>query len=298
MADDKPKRLKRQKPELYKRLNPVYSEGPPNNRKSATVVKRVDIKDDDKQAKEKLDNVRQRTREVAQILREEKESAKRDFTDLTVNVFDYLKELRDELNVEKFGPAGIKWMRDTIQQLHTMEDLSVEEKFVRDEKRIRARTSFKRIGWMYMFNYQPLHKDKEKYYDTFPLIYILRLDSDGFVGINLHYLPPIMRERVFLMLQRFASGSYENEETRLVLRYEYMMKQPIFRHMLKPCIRKYLYRRMDSFILHIPAEDWYIASFLPLSRFKKAHRALVWKDTRDKIRQSRLYREDTKGYLE
>ena len=79
-------------------------------------------------------------------------------------VFDYLKELRDELNVEKFGPAGIKWMRDTIQQLHTMEDLSVEEKFVRDEKRIRARTSFKRIGWMYMFNYQPLHKDKEKYY--------------------------------------------------------------------------------------------------------------------------------------
>ena len=154
MADEKPKK------------QIAYSDGPPNNRKSDVVIKRVDIKDGDEESMKKIKKVRDRSRQVVDILREEKESAKRDFTDLTVNVFDYLKELRDDLGIEEFGPAAIKWMRDTIQQLHSMEDLSVEEKFVRDEKRIRSRSSFKRVGWMYMFNYQPLHKDKEKYYDT------------------------------------------------------------------------------------------------------------------------------------
>jgi len=270
----------------------------PNNYKADTVIERGDIKDGDESAKKLLDESREKSKNLIDRIRQDVGGKKTDFTDLTVNVFDYLKDLRDDLHADKFGPAAIKWMRDTIKQMHSIEDLSVEEKFIRDEKRVRARTSFKRIGWMYMFNYQPLYKTKEKYYDTFPLVYILRLDRDGFVGINLHYLPPVMRERVFLALQKYGSGSFENEDSRLVLRYEYMMKQPFFRHHLKPCIKKYLYRRMDSFILKIPPDDWYIASFLPLARFKKAHRAIVWKDTRDIIRQSYLYREDKKGYLE
>ena len=75
------------------------------------------------------------------------------------------------------------------------------------------------------------------------------------------------------------------------------MARPKFRHYLKPCIKKYLYKRIDSYMLRIPAEDWYIATFLPISRFHKAHRSLVWVDTRRKILRDRLHTDkEEKGY--
>lgn len=275
MADEKPKK------------QIAYSSGTPNNRKASTVVTRVDIEEQatPEETTNIIDDIRSKTINLNDKLRK---IGEQDFTDLGVNVFDYLKELRDSMGVASEGPAGVKWMRDTIRHLHEVADLSVEEKFIRDEDRIRSRTSFKRIGWMYMFNYQPLNKATEKYYDTFPLVFILKLEQDGFTGINLHYLPPQLRERLFLMLLTLSSGSLSDDNTRLVLRYNYLMTQTRFRFLIRPCIRKYLYRRMDSYILKIPPDDWYIATFLPLSRFKKAHRALIWKDTRSHIVRDRL----------
>ena len=49
---------------------------------------------------------------------------------------------------------------------------------------------------------------------------------------------------------------------------------------------------MDSFILKIPPEDWYIATFLPLSRFKKKNFKAVWKETRFKVFEDRINRRE------
>ena len=252
--------------------------------KAGNTISRVDIAEDGSEEEiETLEEMREETTSTLERFRKDftgKGGGKEDFTEMTSNVFDYLKGVRDDLGVSKYGPAAIKWMRDTIKQLNTVEDISVEEKFIRDEKRIRSRTTFKRAGQMFMFNYQPMNRAKLKYYDTFPLVFILELNNDGFTGINLHYLEPTLRERLFLYLIKFSSGSLENEDTRLILRYKYMMNQPFIRRYLKPCIKRYFYRRMDSFILKIPPEDWYIATFLPLSRFKKRNFQAVWKETR------------------
>ena len=252
--------------------------------KAENTILRVDIADGPEEEIKTLEEMRKKTTSTLERIRLDFSANpwgdKEDFTELTSNVFDYLKGVRDDLGIPKMGPAGIRWMRDTIKQLNSVEDISVEEKFLRDEKRIKSRTTFKRPGQMFMFNYQPLTKANLKYYDTFPLVFILELHNDGFLGINLHYLPPQLRERLFLNLIKFSSGSFENEDTRLILRYKYMMTQPLIRRLLKPCMKKYFYRRMDSYILKIPPSDWYIATFLPLSRFKKKHYGGVWRDSR------------------
>ena len=129
------------------------------------------------------------------------------------------------------------------------------------------------------------------------MIFILKLESDGFLGINLHYLPPQLREKVFINLLTFTSGGLETDYTRLILIYDKLMRRPKFRHYLKPCIKKYLYKRIDSYMLRIPPEDWYIATFLPVSRFKKKHRQLVWTETRQQILKDRLHSDtEEKGY--
>jgi len=254
-----------------------------NNYKAKVTIDRQDVVDEKKEE----DPTMALRKSAEQRLK--KMAAGADFTDMAVNVFDELKSIRDAVGAPKFGAAGIKWMRDSIKALNELADISVEEKFIRDEKRLMTTRGFKREGQMFMFNYQPVTKIKLKYYDTFPVIFILKLERDGFLGINLHYLPPQLREKVFINLLTFTSGGLETDYTRLILIYEKLMARPKFRHYIKPCIKKYLYKRIDSYMLRIPPEDWYIATFLPVSRFKKKHRQLVWTETRQQILKDRLH---------
>ena len=263
----------------------------PNNYKAKVTIDRPDVVDEKKEE----DPTMALRKSAEQRLK--KMAAGADFTDMAVNVFDELKSIRDAVGAPKFGAAGIKWMRDSIKALNELADISVEEKFIRDEKRLMTTRGFKREGQMFMFNYQPVTKIKLKYYDTFPVIFILKLERDGFLGINLHYLPPQLREKVFINLLTFTSGGLETDNTRLILIYEKLMARPKFRHYIKPCIKKYLYKRIDSYMLRIPPEDWYIATFLPVSRFKKKHRQLVWTETRQQILKDRLHSDtEEKGY--
>jgi len=262
-----------------------------NNYKAKVTIDRQDVVDEKKEE----DPTMALRKSAEQRLK--KMAAGADFTDMAVNVFDELKSIRDAVGAPKFGGAGIKWMRDSIKALNELADISVEEKFIRDEKRLMTTRGFKREGQMFMFNYQPVTKIKLKYYDTFPVIFILKLERDGFLGINLHYLPPQLREKVFINLLTFTSGGLETDYTRLILIYEKLMARPKFRHYIKPCIKKYLYKRIDSYMLRIPPEDWYIATFLPVSRFKKKHRQLVWTETRQQILKDRLHSDtEEKGY--
>jgi len=262
-----------------------------NNYKAKVTIDRQDVVDEKKEE----DPTMALRKSAEQRLK--KMAAGADFTDMAVNVFDELKSIRDAVGAPKFGGAGIKWMRDSIKALNELADISVEEKFIRDEKRLMTTRGFKRTGQMFMFNYQPVTKIKLKYYDTFPVIFILKLERDGFLGINLHYLPPQLREKVFINLLTFTSGGLETDYTRLILIYEKLMARPKFRHYIKPCIKKYLYKRIESYMLRIPPEDWYIATFLPVSRFKKKHRQLVWTETRQQILKDRLHSDtEEKGY--
>ena len=60
--------------------------------------------------------------------------SKLDYTDLKLNVFDAIKEVRDAVNAPTDGEAALKWMELAISQLYEDADLSVEERFLRDEK--------------------------------------------------------------------------------------------------------------------------------------------------------------------
>ena len=51
-------------------------------------------------------------------------------------------------------------------------------------------------GNMYMFFYDPKYKETLPYYDGFPLIIMLGPAKGGFMGLNLHYLPPAVRARL------------------------------------------------------------------------------------------------------
>ena len=127
--------------------------------------------------------------------------------------------------------------------------------------------------------YDPKFKKTLPYYDTFPLVLPLETYSDGFLGINFHYLPIPLRVRLLDRLVDFSNNTEFDESTRLVVDYQKLKSIQL----IKPTIHKYLAGQTKSQFRRIDADEFTIATLLPVQRFKKASASEVWKDSRAMI---------------
>jgi len=134
------------------------------------------------------------------------------------------------------------------------------------------------IGSMYCYYYDPKYAKKLPYYDEFPLIFMIDKIPGGFVGINLHYVSP--RNRIVIMdaLTRTVQGKNYDAKTKLAISYN-VLKGLSKYNMIKPCVKKYLYTHVKGNFVKIDANEWDIALFLPVQKFKKAAASKVWSDS-------------------
>ena len=138
------------------------------------------------------------------------------------------------------------------------------------------------VGHMYCYAYDPKWKAKLPYYDEFPLIFVVEPAPSGFIGINLHYVSP--RNRLLLMdsLTKISTDNRYDSKTKLALSYN-ILKGLSKYNMMKPCLKRYLYSQVKSNFVKINANEWDIAIFLPVQKFKKAAASTVWSDSQRSI---------------
>jgi hypothetical protein len=133
-------------------------------------------------------------------------------------------------------------------------------------------------GRLNMFFYDPKLKKTLPYYDTFPLVLPLEPIKGGFMGMNFHYLPPLLRFRLLQRMQRFADGGL-NEKTKIDATYDDVKGI----NLVKPTIKKYLYSHVRSQFLRIDFDEAALAVYLPVQQFKKAGTNKVYSDSRRMI---------------
>lgn len=134
-------------------------------------------------------------------------------------------------------------------------------------------------GEMYLFKYDPKTKEQMKYYDMFPLVLPFKRAQGGFLGINIHYLPYLMRMKMLRLLSDYATDVNMNEDTRI--RYNWRILESSTK--LAPaaaCVKRYLLNNVQTRFLKIPFPDWVIASQLPVEKFIGEQKSNVWRDTR------------------
>ena len=139
------------------------------------------------------------------------------------------------------------------------------------------------IGNMYMFFYDPKHKETLPYYDTFPLIIMVEKAPGGFYGLNLHYLPPVLRAKLFDALT-LTNNRYD-ESTRFKARYRILQSVRKLRY-FKPCFKHYLTNHVESRIVKVEPPEWEIAMFMQTQRFKKSKAGAIYKDSRKTVRSA------------
>ena len=146
------------------------------------------------------------------------------------------------------------------------------------------------IGRMYLFQYDPKTKDKLPYYDRFPLVIPIgsnrtngfAASGGSFLGLNLHYLPPVLRARLMDALYKVASTKEIDETTRLRISYNILAQATQYRF-FKPCIKRYLISQTRSKFFYIEPTEWEMALFLPLDRFVGSNKQRIYRDSRDRI---------------
>ena len=137
------------------------------------------------------------------------------------------------------------------------------------------------IGSMQMFFYDPKHKETLPYYDTFPLVIVVKPAKGGFLGLNLHYLPPTLRA-MFLDALMDNVTSKKSDDAKFDLTVRLLAGTSKLRY-YEPCIKHYLNAHVKSKFAEVKAPEWEIATFLPTAQFQKASNTKVYADSRKMI---------------
>ena len=145
-------------------------------------------------------------------------------------------------------------------------------------------TNRERMGHVYTFRYQPKYKDVLPFYDRYPVIIMVETKPDGFLGLNLHYLPFVFRATLMDQLTNYKTG--EDDLARFRVNYSILSNVSKLRY-YKPCLKYYLNSQIRTRMVHVEVDDWESALFLPLQQFKKKPESTVYKDSLRQIRKAR-----------
>ena len=203
------------------------------------------------------------------------------------NIFNKIQELRSVAGIPQRGRVAQDWFRQTVRRLFGERAIQGREELVQAED-VTTRTpqNIQRTGRMFMFVYDPKLKKTLPFYDRFPMIFVLELRNDGFLGLNLHYLPIKLRAMLFNQLTVLLNTKNLNENTRLRLSYQIIKNATKFHNAL-PLIREYKAKYIRSRMLEVHPRDWEIALFLPAEQFRKKGKQTIWGITRKEIREQR-----------
>ena len=181
------------------------------------------------------------------------------------------KYIQSVLKAAGGRPKSTQWFRDKIKEFGTPKSADL----IRDGKR----TSTPTFGLLNMFVYDPKLKDKLPYYDTFPLVLPIEKYSNGFLGINIHYLSMPMRLRLLDRLVDYSNNDKFDTSTKLNVDYSRLKKIDL----IKPCLKRYLAGNVKTQFRKVEADEFIVATLLPVQRFKKQSDSHVFAKSRGMV---------------
>lgn len=136
------------------------------------------------------------------------------------------------------------------------------------------------IGGMFIYEYDPKHKDTLPWYDTIPVVIPVEVYDDGWLGLNLHYLRPDLRAKLLDKLMEFRRRSL-TRKAYMQVSYT-LLKGVVQTDLFAPCVHRYLASHVRTRLIRIDDQYWETVAMLPLQKFVKASASQVWKRTNPK----------------
>ena len=196
----------------------------------------------------------------------------------------YLQSLKTAIatgDVAAKARMAATWFRSIVERAKiALARETVFQTVITEAAQAGGLTSKMWLGKMYFFVYNPKHKMTLPYYDMFPLVLPVERYSDGFLGINFHYLAPKERAHLLDEIKIFVNDKTLSEKTRIMLTYDMLRGFTKFKR-AKPCLKRYLTTRMKTQFIPVLPDEWGPAIFLPVENFKKMSKKAVWIESKN-----------------
>jgi len=172
-------------------------------------------------------------------------------------LFQNMNESKKNISSRDVDDAG-KWFADQAEQLNGKS---------KNPFNMFKSVGVPTIGKMYLFIYDPKHKATLPFYDMYPLAFPFEFKKEGFLALNMHYLPPNSRAALMQSLYSIANNDKYNASTKLNISYA-ILKQSANRFSgFENCIKSYLFGQLKSSFRYVNPADWDKALMLPLQRW-------------------------------
>jgi hypothetical protein len=201
------------------------------------------------------------------------------------SILTKLAEEKASKDYQTMSRESLNWLMKRIADLKNPPRLALPITKERDRYTKSSDRQKFLMGGLYFFRYNPKTKNDLPYYDIFPLVMPLKREADGFLGLNLHYLP--IKYRIMFMKKLMSKAIYNDDDEikRIRITYDILQASSKLKE-FRPCLKKYLYTHMNSKILKVQPEEWDIATYLPVHQFKKEQAKTVWQESVQDIRKS------------
>lgn len=205
--------------------------------------------------------------------------------DLNRNMSTYIFQLLAKNGrAANINPTDIAASRDWFRKAaRKVAEVNVNKLQDSNQSRLFSRFGREDIGSMISFFYDAKLKDELPYWDQFPLVYPIEIYDNGFLGINLHYLPPLLRAKLMDALYTTAITKKDKIQ-RLKISYQILAAAAKF-NPFRPCIKRYLKNHVKSRFFYIEPREWDMALMLPTQRFVGASDQKVWQDSRNQLKK-------------
>lgn len=132
------------------------------------------------------------------------------------------------------------------------------------------------IGDLYFFSYDPKNKLTLEYYDSAPLVICFNVVEDGFYGLNLHYLPPLLRSKVLGKLTLYMNAKALTEQQKKNLSWK-IIQNLLQDKIAKACVKKYLTNNLTSKVMKVNSQQWNKVVALPVQNFVGKQQNKIYK---------------------
>ena len=133
-------------------------------------------------------------------------------------------------------------------------------------------------GFFYTFRYQAKTTNQ---YDRFPLVLALHRDSNGFFGMNFHYLPINLRFALFESMMPLIVPLPVKQLSLIRLTYKNLMRRLLVGKL--PTLKRYNFSQFQSEAVFISPLEWAVALAYPSETFMGTTNARVWIESRKRL---------------
>lgn len=189
------------------------------------------------------------------------------------NLFQKVEQEAFRAGITPRTKESREWFRRKVERMRNInrKELMREQELTTRSKQI--------VGGMFMFFYDAKHKDTLPYYDKFPLVIVVGPAEGGFYGLNLHYLPPVLRAKFLDALLDITTNKRYDDKTKFDLSYNLLKRAGRMKY-FAPCFKHYLNKHVKSQFAEVHAPEYEIAVFLPTAQFEGATKNKVYADSR------------------